>query len=963
MDNSPSTPKTKADVFGSDIMLAPVREDVKPVEITAPTKEDIARVERAMNDDFAPIREDIAQRLKLEDQQAELEKKLLAMTAAENFGEEYQALSRQWAEVKNQVEEMTPKDGVKLLQEFVDETKKKTPSPAERVAKEHLERTFTLDKAPEAVREKLGPKWQKVKAATEAAQSVIINGDKGIKPLAYIMNKVNQDGFGGEFELYMRHLLNVDRMSLEERGYSADKQVFSTDVTAAESRKTADKILKAHPEFTKYEADVRNYVHYLRQKLVDCGRISQKTADLWEEMYPHYIPIRRQGFENDHETWELLSSIMEEKTWVNSKGENDDDLFAAHTATVSKLHEAIGGTQQLYPLFDTLAERTLTTYWNMALMEDNGLPDNFAPIREDIPKAQGDKLPDDFAPIREDIPGKDLPDDFAPIREDAPGLRKNRIEADMDEGSRYEVLRDKKIPIVEDTRSGDYAQEIGNIEALPDKAKSKVKKIIKPLAEKLGILNRGLKSPDVDVQFQFSKGKGLKESLSKQLNYGGSYGDFAKALVNLEEILNNAVLIEKHGDKYAGTVREDSRLESVSVLVGAYRDGDSIIPVQMEIKKTSNRGGQLYVTVAMTKIGADVLGSRPGNVPGKCSLISAPIGETDVLGSRPSNNLGQYSLISASDCNIADLFAKINPQDKHFLKYVPDGFLSDEQKAVKQSALQEDAERIAGYAKKPDSKNPTLADDYIKRTALENTLKSLKDAGEPYADVERQLNDLNQRIKEQEKNLGVQPFRKGQSKKQSTPEPAKRTFATEESADSLNVDTPNISAAGTDTDTVKYDPANVSAEVYREMNPLKWIREKILDNGMVFEELSHKTGNNNLQALWNYTRVTSGKAQYMIGNGVESKGITGIKTIYDTVKKAGKLEAFEEYLGHCRNIDGMTKRVRYGVSENQSFMGADVSYFDSRKAQIELEAKNPEFKAWAQQCYLQQRDSKTHQQR
>lgn len=900
-DNSPSTPKTKADVFGSDIMLAPVREDVKPVEITAPTKEDIAKVEQAMNDNFAPIREETA-----------------------------------------------PKDGTKLLTEWAENTKPKKDTPSDKAAKQYLKNTLSPKNMPEGVKEQLGSNFGKVSRATTEATELLLHGNDRVKPLSDIMNHVAQGGFDGEFELYMRHLLNTDRMSLEERGYGDNKQLFPTEVTAAESAKQAEKILKEHPEFKEYESDVRAYVSELRNILVESGAISAETAKLWEEMYPHYIPVRRQGFANDHETWQLLSSIMNGESWTNKKGEVDDDLFAAHTATVAQVHKATGGDQQLYPLFDTLAERTLTAYWNAALHSDHTVQD-VAPIGENA--VQNNAAEDAIAPTREDIAKMEAPaDDFAPIREDAPGLRKNRIEADMDEQSRYEVLREKQIPIVEDTRSGDYTQEIGDIESLPAKAKSKVEKIIKPLAEKLGILNRNLRSPDIDVEFQFSKGKGLKESLNKQLNYGGSYGDFAKALVNLEQILDNAVLIEKHGDKYAGTVRADENLESVSVLVGAFRDGDSIIPVQMEIKKASNRGDQLYVTVAMTKIGADVLGSSPDNRQ-KYSLISAPIGEADVLGSRPGNNPGQYSLISASDCNIADLFAQINPQDKHFLKYVPDGFLSDAQKTAKQSALQEDADRIAGYAKKPDGKNPTLADDYVERTVLENKLNALKDAGEPYANVEKQLNDLNQRIKEQEKNPDVQPFQKGQSQKQNTPEPGKRTFTTEESADALNVDTPDISAEDTGTDTVEYDPTKVSAEVYRGMNPLKWVREKILDNGMVFEELSHRTGNKDLQALWNYTRVTSGKAQYMIGNGVESKGITSITEIYNKATEAGKLEDFYSYLGHCRNIDGMTKRVRYGVADNQSFMGMDVSLTDSRRAKTELESKHPEFKSWAQQCY------------
>lgn len=247
-----------------------------------------------------------------------------------------------------------------------------------------------------------------------------------------------------------------------------------------------------------------------------------------------------------------------------------------------------------------------------------------------------------------------------------------QIDTGMDDETRYRILSAKEIRIVDDVQSANYADDVKNIESLPAKAKSKVEKIIRPLAEKLGILNRSLKSPAVEIEFKFSKNKGLKESLSKQLRYGGSYGDFAKALTNLDQILENAVLIEKHGDKYKGTTREDHRLESVSVLFGACRDGNQIIPVQMEIKKSSTNEGQLYVTVAMTKIEADVLGSALDTSQGR-------------------------SLISASKCSLAELFQKINPADKHFLKYLPDGFLSEEQSEAKRAAIKEDMNRIAAY--------------------------------------------------------------------------------------------------------------------------------------------------------------------------------------------------------------------------------------------------------------------------
>jgi len=92
-------------------------------------------------------------------------------------------------------------------------------------------------------------------------------------------------------------------------------------------------------------------------------------------------------------------------------------------------------------------------------------------------------------------------------------------------------------------------------------------------------------------------------------------------------------------------------------------------------RRYSERHGQgVDNTVAMTKIEADVLGSAVGKSQAR-------------------------SLISASEYSLPEVFSKINPADRHFLKYVPDGFLSDVQKEAKQSALREDAARIAQYGR------------------------------------------------------------------------------------------------------------------------------------------------------------------------------------------------------------------------------------------------------------------------
>ena len=260
-------------------------------------------------------------------------------------------------------------------------------------------------------------------------------------------------------------------------------------------------------------------------------------------------------------------------------------------------------------------------------------------------------------------------------------LDASSITVDMTDEQRYSVLSSKTITPVTDTKSASHTDEMSTIKSFPAKAKSKVEKTIKTLATKLGIINKPLQTPDVEIDFQFSNG-GLSKSLSQQLKYGGSYTDFAGAINNLEQILQNAVLIEQHTDKYEGTSRADINLERVYVLFGAYQNGASVIPVQMEIKKSSDVGGRLYVTVAMTKIEADVRGST-------------------------IDKSQTHSLISASKYSLSEIFKKINPADKHFLKYLPDNFLTQEQRQAKQEALKEDAAKIAKYKNKAANSSQT----------------------------------------------------------------------------------------------------------------------------------------------------------------------------------------------------------------------------------------------------------------
>jgi len=78
-------------------------------------------------------------------------------------------------------------------------------------------------------------------------------------------------------------------------------------------------------------------------------------------------------------------------------------------------------------------------------------------------------------------------------------------------------------------------------------------------------------------------------------------------------------------------------------------------------------------------------------------MVSLSKIEADVLERASSQNGMSPSLVSASEYRLTDLFRKVNPRDKHFLKYLPDEMLTDLQKDAKEDALEEDRKRIASY--------------------------------------------------------------------------------------------------------------------------------------------------------------------------------------------------------------------------------------------------------------------------
>lgn len=190
-------------------------------------------------------------------------------------------------------------------------------------------------------RELMG-KWNYMLYSEARAQRLIGNGAEGVKSLNAIIEEVGNTGKTKQFYEYLYHNLNIDRMTLAERYDDIEnKPVFGDTVTANMSMDAVRQYESANPEFKRYAQDVYAYNNHLRQMLVEDGVISQETADLWAEMYPHFVPIRRAGKDG-------LS--------VNVP------LDTGRTGVNAPVKKATGGSGDILPLFDTMAQRTVQTY-------------------------------------------------------------------------------------------------------------------------------------------------------------------------------------------------------------------------------------------------------------------------------------------------------------------------------------------------------------------------------------------------------------------------------------------------------------------------------------------------------------------------------------------------------------------------------------------------------------------------
>lgn len=238
----------------------------------------------------------------------------------------------------------TPEEQAKTAKILFEREQSPKQKSAWKWAKEHIFRKGAVfeDLSLRTGNRELQAKFDMIRRAENKAQTFIGNGKGNAKALVDVRKAVEKAGKTEDFNYYLYHLHNADRMTLEQRFEDVpNKAVFGDAVTAEVSQKAATNLETLNPEFKQWAEEIYAINKHLRQMMVDEGIISQETADLWQEMYPHYVPISRA----DYEGLNVNVPLDTKRTGVNAP-----------------IKKAKGGNSDFYNVFDTMGTRIEQTF-------------------------------------------------------------------------------------------------------------------------------------------------------------------------------------------------------------------------------------------------------------------------------------------------------------------------------------------------------------------------------------------------------------------------------------------------------------------------------------------------------------------------------------------------------------------------------------------------------------------------
>ncbi len=239
---------------------------------------------------------------------------------------------------------------------------------------------------------------------------------------------------------------------------------------------------------------------------------------------------------------------------------------------------------------------------------------------------------------------------------------------------RYLALKDRKLSLSARTNTEkldavmkkiDITQETFDYSAYGDRSR-----LFKKIGDEFDLYKQ-YSNRDVKLEFSFSKSN-MAESISKQRR---NYYKFAKLLSCFDTVIENAIGIEIH-NRNADGYKFDDTLKQCYVLASAFVDGNNIVPVKLEVKEFSDKENTLHIAIALESIKKDEGISARGRQGGVAQQYR-PSSSDEIVTQEVAENGVAQQYAPSSTISIADFFAKINPSDESFYKYIPKEFLQD----------------------------------------------------------------------------------------------------------------------------------------------------------------------------------------------------------------------------------------------------------------------------------------------
>lgn len=260
-----------------------------------------------------------------------------------------------------------------------------------------------------------------------------------------------------------------------------------------------------------------------------------------------------------------------------------------------------------------------------------------------------------------------------------------KINADMTDSERYDILKDKKIeniPVAKELTKDqlDNIQGITSFEDLNKYFGAEKRSIIKKIASEFGVFKEYY-NKDIELEFEFSKSN-YNESYQKQKH---NFVSYAKMFSVFDAVVEKAVGIEVH-NRNIKNYKEDQTLKNVYVLASAFIDDQSIVPVKLEIKEFNDKNNKLYVAIALDKIK-----------------------KTEVLEDRAFLDKEVTHSSLSVNISIRDLLKNVNPNDKDFYKYIPKQFFEEKNR----------------YSIKPNENTKKVSEGQIQKKVADISMKKV----------------------------------------------------------------------------------------------------------------------------------------------------------------------------------------------------------------------------------------------